>query len=119
MFKQLVASLSLFAALTYAHDSHAGCGVTLNMLNDGDSDITVLEVESKLVVPGAGFKTVGSSDVRIDAHKTVSRAYELDLGCAVAPRIFRIKYRRGNNEDFVTKGPFVTAVDRKFDIAIK
>jgi len=118
MFKPFVATLGLIGVLTYAQDSHAGCGVTLNMLNDGDSDITILQVESKVTVPGAGWSTVGTADFSVGAHKSVSRAYELDLGCS-APRIFRIKYRRGGSEAYATKGPFATAVDRKFDIVIK
>lgn len=115
MMKKLVATLGLLATVAYAQDSDAGCAVTVLFTNGGDGAVTVLEVETRVSL--ATWVTILSSDFNVPANGTATRAIELKTGCA-PPHDFRVKFKRGNNTYYATKGPVATLVDRKIGITL-
>jgi hypothetical protein len=116
MIKKLVAALGLFATVAYAGDSDAGCGVTLTFVNGTGETITIQEVESKLGV--APWATVYTSDFTIAKDGNATRAIELKAACSPA-HSFRVKYKKGSNTLYETKGPVATIVDKKINITIQ
>ncbi len=95
--------------------AHAGCGLTLTFDNDAGQQATVLEIESK---SAAGkYETVHKKNIEVAAGKKVDVAVETNVGCAM-PQYVRAKYEIGKNTKYVSKGPLVTAVDKKFTLEL-
>jgi hypothetical protein len=103
----------LCLALGYASLANAGCGLTVTFDNDLNTDISVLDVEAK--VTGGTYRVVHSADFNVGKGKKVVKAIETNEGCA-APHHLRVKYRKGSNTFYKTKGPIATAVDKKINI---
>lgn len=116
MIKKLVAALGLLATVAYAGDSDAGCGVTLTFVNGTGEAITIQEVESKIGI--GAWATVYSSDFSIAKGSNATRAIELKAACSPA-HSFRVKYKKGSNTLYETKGPVATIVDKTISITIQ
>jgi hypothetical protein len=93
--------------------AHAGCGLTVTFDNDFKTAIKVLEVDSKTST--GSWSTVYSSDFTIDGGKKTTKAIETTAGCTL-PQHLRVKYEKGNNTFYKTKGPLATVVDKKITI---
>jgi len=92
--------------------AQAGCGLTITFDNDMNAAITVLEVEAKPT--GGTYQTVYNSDFTVGGGDKVVKAIETTIGCT-APHNLRVKYKKGGNTLYKTKGPIVTAVDKKIN----
>jgi hypothetical protein len=106
----LRAVLAVVALAGTMGSAHAGCGLTITFDNDMNAAITVLEVEAKPT--GGTYQTVYSSDFSVGGGDKVVKAIETTIGCA-APHNLRVKYKKGGNTLYKSKGPIVTAVDKK------
>lgn len=93
--------------------AHAGCGLTVTFDNDLKADIKVLEVDSKTTT--GSWTTVYTSDFTVDKGKKVVKAIETTAGCTL-PQHLRVKYEKGSNTFYKTKGPLATVVDKKITI---
>jgi hypothetical protein len=111
--KSLFTLGALCLALGYAAPASAGCGLTVTFDNDLNASITILEVESKVTT--GQWVTVYTTDFTVAAGKKAERAIETNAGCTL-PQQLRVKYQKGSNTFYKTKGPIVTAVDRKITI---
>ena len=110
--RKLAFMAPLCLALGYTGLANAGCGLTVTFDNDLNTDISVLEVEAK--VTGGQYKVVHSTDFKVGKGKKVIKAIETNEGCA-APHNLRVKYKKGNNTFYKTKGPIATAFDKKIN----
>jgi hypothetical protein len=99
-------------ALT-ALPAHAGCGLTVTFDNDLKTSIKVLEVDSKTTT--GSWSTVYTSDFTVDKGKKVVKAIETTAGCTL-PQHLRVKYEKGSNTFYKTKGPLATVVDKQIRI---
>jgi hypothetical protein len=111
--KPLAILAPLALAIGYTTPAAAGCGLTVTFDNDLNTTITVLEVEAKPT--GGTYDTVYSNDFTVGSGNKVVKAIETTIGCA-APHNLRVKYKKGSNTLYKTKGPIVTAVDKKINI---
>ena len=102
--------VALFATLALAGPASAGCGLTVTFDNDMNKKISVLEIDTKAT--GGNYKTVYDKTFTVGAGKKKTKAIETNAGCAL-PHHIRVKYEKGNNTLYKTKGPMVTAVDKK------
>jgi len=102
--------VALFATVALAGPASAGCGLTVTFDNDMNKSITVLDVEAK--VTGGTYSSVYDSAFTVGAGKKKTKAIETNAGCAL-PHHLRVKYEKGNNTLYKTKGPMATAVDKK------
>jgi hypothetical protein len=104
-----LAALLCFGAVSQAQ---AGCGLSITFDNNLNSSITVLEVEAKPT--GGTYATVFANDFTVGSGNKVTKAIETTIGCA-APHNLRVKYKKGGNTLYKSKGPIVTAVDKKIN----
>jgi hypothetical protein len=111
--KTLVKLLPLCVALGYASQASAGCGLTITFDNNMGKEITVLKVEAKPT--GGTYSTVYSNDFTLGVGKKVTKAIETSIGCA-APHNLRVEYKKGGNTMYLSKGPLITAVDKKINL---
>lgn len=102
--------LALSATVALTGPAIAGCGLTVTFDNDMNKKITVLDVEAK--VTGGTYSSVYDSTFKVGAGKKKTKAIETNAGCTL-PHHLRVKYEKGNNTLYKTKGPMVTAVDKK------
>ncbi len=103
--------LSLFGVVVFSGPASAGCGLTLTFDNDMNKLITILGVEAKTT--GGKYKNVYSKDFKVAGGKKKTRAIETNAGCAL-PHHLRVKYEKGKNTLYKTKGPLATAFDKKY-----
>ena len=90
--------------------AHAGCGLTVTFDNDMKSDVTVLVVEAKTT--GGTWDPVHKKNFTVESGKKTTLAIETDVGCTL-PHHLRAKYEKNGNTLYNTKGPIITAVDKK------
>ncbi len=102
--------VALFATMALAGPASAGCGLTVTFDNDMNKKITVLDVEAK--VTGGNYSSVYDSVFTVGAGKKKTKAIETNAGCAL-PHHLRVKYEKGKNTLYKTKGPMATAFDKK------
>ena len=102
--------LALLATVALAGPASAGCGLTVTFDNDMNKKITVLDVEAK--VTGGSYRSVYDTAFIVGGGKKKTKAIETNAGCAL-PHHLRVKYEKGKNTLYKTKGPMVTAVDKK------
>lgn len=107
---KLMATAVLLAG---AAQAHAGCGLTVTFDNDLNVPIKVLVVEAKTTT--GTWDPVYSTDFSVAAGKKATKAIETDAGCAL-PHHLRVKYEKGSNTLYKTKGPLATAIDKKITI---
>ncbi len=103
--------LTLSASMALTGQAIAGCGLTLTFDNDMKKLITILGVESKTT--GGKYKNVYSKDFKVAGGKKKTKAIETNAGCAL-PHHLRVKYEKGKNTLYKTKGPLATAFDKKY-----
>lgn len=103
-------------ALAWSAQAQAGCGLTLTFDNDAGQKATVLLIESK---SAAGtYDSIHKKNVDVAAGKKVDVAVETTTGCTI-PQYVRAKYQIGSSTKYVSKGPLVTAVDKKFTLELE
>ena len=103
-------SVALLVTVALAGPASAGCGLTVTFDNDMNKKITVLEIDTKAT--GGNYKTVYDNTFTVGAGKKKTKAIETNAGCAL-PHHIRVKYEKGNNTLYKTKGPMATAFDKK------
>lgn len=108
-----VIKLGATALLAVAGHAHAGCGLTVTFDNDLNVPIQVLVVEAKTST--GTWDPVYRKDFTLDSGKKTTRAIETDAGCTL-PHHLRVKYEKGGNTLYKTKGPIATAVDKRVTI---
>lgn len=108
--KSFVHAAPAVLLLGYAAQASAGCGLSVTFDNDMNQSITVLAVEAKPT--GGNYEVVHRKDFTVDSGDKVTKAIETTIGCA-APHNLRVKYQKGSNTLYKTKGPIATAVDKK------
>ena len=102
--------LALSATIVLAGQAIAGCGLTVTFDNDMNKKITVLGIETKAT--GGKYKKVYKTVFSVGAGKKKTKAIETNAGCAL-PHHLRVKYEKGKNTLYKTKGPMATAFDKK------
>ncbi len=109
---RIVGFVGLFLLVTVAltGPAIAGCGLTVTFDNDLNKKITVLGIETKAT--GGKYKNVYDTDFIVGAGKKKTKAIEANAGCAL-PHHIRVKYEKGKNTLYKTKGPMATAFDKK------
>jgi hypothetical protein len=99
--------------LVCAGAAHAGCGLTVTFDNDLNTSIKVLLVEAKTST--GLWNSVYTKDFTLASGKKTTKAIETNAGCTL-PHHLRVKYEKGSNTFYKTKGPLATAVDKKINI---
>ena len=102
--------LALSATLAMSGQAIAGCGLTVTFDNDMNKKITVLGIDTKAT--GGKYKNVYNTVFTVGAGKKKTKAIETNKGCAL-PHHLRVKYKKGKNTLYKTKGPMATAFDKK------
>lgn len=102
--------LALSASVALTGQAIAGCGLSVTFDNDMNKKITVLEIDPKAT--GGNYKNVYDSVFTVGAGKKKTKAIETNAGCAL-PHHIRVKYEKGKNTLYKTKGPMATAFDKK------
>lgn len=115
MSKPILKFATAAAVLSCSTVAWAGCGLTVTFDNDTSKEITILEVDAKTTT--GNYATVHSSDFKVGAGRKVAKAIETNAGCAL-PHHVRAKYKIGASTKYVSKGPIVTAVDKKITLEI-
>ena len=106
-------AFAVFGVVAVAGPANAGCGLTVTFDNDLNTSIKILEVEAKTST--GSWKAVYNTDFTVGRGKKVSKAIETNANCTL-PHHLRVKYEKGNNTLYKTKGPLATAVDKKITI---
>lgn len=102
--------------LALAAPVQAGCGLTVTFDNDTGKSVTIQEVDTKPTL--GNYATVYTNDFTIGPGKKITKAIESNSGCG-NPHHIRAKYKIGASTKYATKGPIVTAVDKKITLSIK
>ena len=102
--------LAFSASVVLTGQAIAGCGLTVTFDNDMNKKITVVEIDTKAT--GGNYRTVYDSVFTVGAGKKKTKAIETNVGCAL-PHHIRVKYEKGKNTLYKTKGPMATAFDKK------